>query len=326
MTLHETVIDRGKCREEPVLLLSAMSASNDDERECALVNFRPAKGLRERVYRCGTTDALASVVDSPPNTLTTEERIFLHDITLNIDLRSKGEVDLDKAATWTSRAPGGPFDVVQGLENVNDSCCCAGRTVIHCDLISNVFKYIDAEWLNDVDPIELKDHGSAMRHRMSAITNNGGLAALFQVILEANHDKLNCILKIITVNLEKKNAKIIVNCTQGKDRTGLVTMLLQSAVGVEEKDIVSDFFESHGFDQSRRGSAAMQAAAERFKIDANVLSGAPPEVMERTLAFLAKTYGSVCPGFLDEIGFEESWRTRLVTALDSKDDTCAVPN
>ena len=138
---------------------------------------------------------------------------------------------------------------------------------------------------------------------------------LFQVILDSNHDKLYTILTLITLNLEK-NGKVVVNCTQGKDRTGLVAMLLQSAAGVSDDDIVADFTESHHFEQSRRGSAAMEAAAKRFKIDTSILSGAHPEVMEATLEFLRKKYVSVSPGFLDEIGFDESWRKRLVTALD----------
>lgn len=297
--------------------------TDSDERECVLVNFRPARGLKERVYRCGTTDALATTVMKNPSTLmlTESEHIFLHDITLNIDLRSKREVDMDKVAIWTTCAPGGSFEVIQGLESAEEKCK-SQRAVVHCDLISNVFRHIDSQWLSGVDPSLLEDHGTAMRHRMNAISSNGGLSALFQVILEANHEKLGSILKVITKNLEQ-NGKVLVNCTQGKDRTGLMTMLLQAAAGVDKEDIVADFAESHVFDQSRRGSAAMQAAAERFKIDARVLSGARPEVMEATLAFLSSKYGSVCPGFLNEIGFDESWRCRLEAALNQD---CQAPN
>jgi len=289
---------------------------NNRVRESVLGNFRPARGLRDRVYRCGTTDDLATVLEDNGDELSESERIFLYDITLNVDLRSKKEVDFGKSSIWTSLAPGGSFQVVKSIENLNERNALPTRTVVHCDLISNVFRYIDTEWLSDLDPDELQDPGAAMKHRMTAVKDNGGLSGLFQVIVESNHEKLDSILKVITVNLEN-NGKVIVNCTQGKDRTGLLTMLLQSAAGVVEKDIVADFAESHGFDRSRQGSAAMQAVAERFKIDTSVLSGAPPEVMEATLAFLDTKYGSVCPGFLNEIGFDEAWRCRLVAALDT---------
>lgn len=300
---------------------------SNDARECVLVNFRPARGLNERVYRCGTTDELATVVDvdSQDHNLTESERIFLHDITLNMDLRSKREVDLEKAKLWTSRAPGGSFEVVDSVENLQGQTSkndVSSRIVVRCDLISNVFQHIDTKWLSDVDSSELQEHSDAMRHRMNAIKERGGLSGLLQVILEANHEKLGIILKQITVKLEQ-NGKVIVNCTQGKDRTGLVVMVLQSAAGVDDKNIVADFAESHGFDQSRRGSAAMQAAAERFKVDTSVLSGAHPRVMEETLAYLSREYGSVCPGFLNEIGFDESWRKRFIAALN---DNSEVPN
>lgn len=285
------------------------------ERESVLVNFRPTKGLRECVYRCGTTDALANVVGD--ESLTPDERIFLHSITLNMDLRSKREVDLEKAAIWTSDAPGGPFQVMDGIEacaQASSSSSFPPRAVVHCDLMSNVFRYIDTEWLkNGVNVSEA--HEVRMKRCFSAIKERGGLSSLYQAILEANHEKLADILKIITMNLES-NGKVIINCTQGKDRTGLLSMLLQSSVGVGESDIVDDFHASHKFDQSRRGSAAMQLAAARFKIDSSVLSGAPPEVMETTLAYLDEKYGSVV-GFLNAIGFDQQWRDRLVSALDT---------
>lgn len=292
---------------------------SDDTRECVLVNFRSARGLNERVYRCGTTDNLATVVESPCTAWMKSERIILHDITLSVDLRSKQEVDLEKAEFWTNRAAGGSFKVVEGPENALQTnvnkMSVPTRAVVRCNLISNVFHYIDTQWLSDVESSELQDYASAMGHRMNAIKEHGGLVGLFQVILEANHHELGLILKLITVNLEQ-NGKVIVNCTQGKDRTGLVIMLLQSAAGVEEEDIVADFAESHRFDQSRRGSAAMQAAAERLKMDTSVLSGAPPQVMEETLAFLSREYGSVSPSFLNEIGFDESWRKRLIAGVE----------
>ena len=186
--------------------------------------------------------------------------------------------------------------------------------MVRCDVMSNVFQYIDTHWLAGSFDSN-GDYSAAMNHRMKAIQQHGGLSGLFQAILQANHETFGDILKLITVNLEQ-NGTVIVNCTQGKDRTGLVIMLLQSVANVDDEDIVADFCESRKFDQSRRGSAAMEAAAEKFKMDVSILSGAPPEVMEETLSFLSKTHGSVHK-FLDEIGYDASWRKRLRTALDS---------
>lgn len=133
-------------------------------------------------------------------------------------------------------------------------------------------------------------------------------------MLEASTHGIVTALRAITMNLEQKG-KVAINCSQGKDRTGIVVMLLQSALGVSDDKIVADFVESESSEQSKQGSAAMDAAEARMKIDRQVLAGAPPEVMEATLACLRKKYGSVSPGYLDDIGFDESWRSRLLAAL-----------
>jgi protein tyrosine/serine phosphatase len=95
--------------------------------------------------------------------------------------------------------------------------------------------------------------------------------------------------------------------------TGMLSMLLQSLVGVSDEDIVEDYYKSNIM---RKTSAAAEGMRQRGKLDRAFFSGTNPEAMVTTLAFLRSKYGSVSPGYLDSIGFDQSWRQRLVQVLD----------
>lgn len=121
-----------------------------------MFNFRPALGLKNRVYRCGSTDGLATVIDGPSRDMTDSERIFLNEITLNVDLRSKREIDQEKVAIWTTRAPGGPFVVKDKIEDTN-GCC---RVVFRSDFLTDAMQYMDKHWLSDIPPEVLQNHST----------------------------------------------------------------------------------------------------------------------------------------------------------------------
>jgi hypothetical protein len=89
-------------------------------------------------------------------------------------------------------------------------------------------------------------------------------------------------------------------------------MLLQSLLGISDGIIVDDYFISN---QMRKGSAAADSIRRKGRLDRTFFSGTSPEAMETTLLFLRSKYGSVSPGYLDQIGFDERWRQRLVVAL-----------
>ena len=65
-------------------------------------------------------------------------------------------------------------------------------------------------------------------------------------------------------------------------------------------------------EQSYEGIAANRAMMKR----------APRSAMKQTLKYLQERYGSVSPGYLQSIGFDDSWRIRLVTALLLDMDRC----
>jgi hypothetical protein len=119
-------------------------------------------------------------------------------------------------------------------------------------------------------------------------------------------------------------------------------------MGVSDEEIIDDYHKSNesfqymkkdntirsNEDPSTSSSAAAAAAtatagtatirtttkgdgrsSSKGRLDRNIFSGTNPEAMKKTLRFLRHKYGSVSPGYLDDIGFDDHWRRRLVSVL-----------
>jgi protein tyrosine/serine phosphatase len=105
---------------------------------------------------------------------------------------------------------------------------------------------------------------------------------------------------------------IISLVTFARLRTGMLAMLLQSILGLSDDEIILDYFKSN---QMQKGSAALGRLQNRGTMDHDIFSGTNPEAMETTLRFLRSKYGSVSPGYLNGIGFDEIWRQRLLAVI-----------
>ena len=84
-------------------------------------------------------------------------------------------------------------------------------------------------------------------------------------------------------------------------------MLCQSIIGVSDSDIINDYHKSHA---TWKNSPTAAAGPEKGKLDKNAFAGAPIIAMSTTLSFLNKTYGSISL-YLDKIGFDSKWRSRM---------------
>jgi hypothetical protein len=129
----------------------------------------------------------------------------------------------------------------------------------------------------------------------------------------------------------------------------MLAMLLQSLLGVSDDEIIDDYHKSNdSFLHKRKskstteGDESSSAAASatvattttttttsaknqsisstKGRLDRNIFSGTNPEAMATTLQFLRQKYGSVSPGYLDDIGFDDSWRRRLISVLATTSD------
>lgn len=155
--------------------------------------------------------------------------------------------------------------------------------------------------------------------RMDAL-NERGLTGLNEIILETGKRELCVALQEITLFLEQTtSSNVVIHCVQGKDRTGMLVLLCQSILGLSHDDIiVEDYHKS----DSMRASSASKAIKppQKGRLDRNVFAGSPREACVGALEFLRSKYGSVSPGYLDAIGFDEAWRERFRLAIQNTPD------
>lgn len=83
------------------------------------------------------------------------------------------------------------------------------------------------------------------------------------------------------------------HCTAGKDRTGIIAMLLLSMAGVPEAIIVADYAESGKNESGELGHEEDFAEAFAGPFVPRGSFTSKPEVMEKLISYIQNTYGSV---------------------------------
>lgn len=118
---------------------------------------------------------------------------------------------------------------------------------------------------------------------------------------------------------------MLVHCTHGKDRTGVLVAIILLACGVPEEEVIGDYALSHEWGCSPEGKWAMrQALPERVRqhVDQSVLDDwceAPDAVLEQLFDLLREEYGSL-EAYLDSIGIDAALRARVREQLTAPAD------
>ena len=114
---------------------------------------------------------------------------------------------------------------------------------------------------------------------------------------------------------------VLVHCTAGKDRTGLIVALTLTAIGVPEEEIIADYAATEAFlaDEWRLRMFRKLRQARRFGIELTddllaVVFTSPAPVMIDTLRWLDTEHGGVL-GYLDAAGVGEADVERLREVL-----------
>lgn len=107
---------------------------------------------------------------------------------------------------------------------------------------------------------------------------------------------------------------VLVHCTAGKDRTGLLCALVQLAIDVPLETVLDDYSRSE-INLGGEWSDRMLAKVRRFRIAATpelvlALTGSPRALLAETLDWLDARYGGL-PAYLTSIGVDD----QAVTAL-----------
>ena len=170
--------------------------------------------------------------------------------------------------------------------------------------------------------------GDKQRAQSEFIPYLGGLLGFNKMMLLFEGPAINKALRLLTISLESGN--VLVHCTAGKDRTGLIVALSLAIAGLPRDPIALEYHQSHRLKHVIRKKAlqhyheqitsGVNDEAESLKIEQGIeeWSGAPSEVIVKTFEFIEAEFGTF-DLFLSSIGFDYSWRERLRTALNKEE-------
>ena len=114
----------------------------------------------------------------------------------------------------------------------------------------------------------------------------------YLVMLERRPEQFARVVEVVAAT---GTDAVVVHCTEGKDRTGVVSALLLGAVGVGDDDIVADYALTDRY-RSRRRLAEVGPRLESWGVDIDDLRPlftTPAETMELTLAGIEERWGGV---------------------------------
>ncbi|KAI7906007.1 protein-tyrosine phosphatase-like protein [Cokeromyces recurvatus] len=115
------------------------------------------------------------------------------------------------------------------------------------------------------------------------------------------------IREALMVFVHPENYPIEIHCTQGKDRTGMVSALIMAIAGVPEDIIVNDYAKTQKGLASIYDDMVEEVRKAGLSDD---FAQAPPQNMRDLLNFFKSEYGTV-DNYLDSIGFTKDLRDRV---------------
>lgn len=141
------------------------------------------------------------------------------------------------------------------------------------------------------------------------------LGALYRHIVTERADRLTDAVRLIA---DAPSGGVLVHCTAGKDRTGLVIAAALAAVGVPREQIVADYAASADNLAGEWAERMLAGATAQFgELDADtreLITGSPSAAMADTLDFVATHAGSI-EALLRAHGLEADALVRLRARL-----------
>jgi protein-tyrosine phosphatase len=122
---------------------------------------------------------------------------------------------------------------------------------------------------------------------------NVALDTLYQRIIEQHS---GVVVSAIREIASAGDRAVVVHCTAGKDRTGIVTALTLLAIGVERDDVVADYARTEG-NLAGEWLEEMVMLMGRYGVPDRpelrvLMGGSPPEVLERIIVTIERDHGS----------------------------------
>ena len=287
-------------------------------------NFRTIRNV-PCLYRSAGPDNVADIISGDDDTLlllSEAESFYLNEVTLWIDLRLPKEINKEKVSSVLKNAPGGSFEQLSLSDpktaeyiNKNRRLYLSFEEPVLSE--ESYLKYVKNNWVSPEASRKASSDPEAQQGLVVDAIKKAGLVGLYEIMLAHDRFIFNT-LQAITVHIEQRRKldssnpppKVMVHCTLGKDRTGVIAMLLQHISGTPDDIIIDDY---------GRSECVVEIAAKALKhffngkVDLSCYATANGSIMEGTLAYIRTKYGSI-DSYLDSIGFDQSWRQRFTEA------------
>eukprot|EP01059_Diplonema_ambulator_P026579 TRINITY_DN43924_c0_g1_i1.p1 TRINITY_DN43924_c0_g1~~TRINITY_DN43924_c0_g1_i1.p1 ORF type:complete len:300 (+),score=51.64 TRINITY_DN43924_c0_g1_i1:59-901(+) len=111
----------------------------------------------------------------------------------------------------------------------------------------------------------------------------GGLKTLYSTILVDATAEIRSVMHFIHDKIAAKEVPIIIHCTAGKDRTGIIACLLLLLAGVPHDVIISDYAKSESNLRAHSYVIETQSQFIRDTMPHDILWLSPPEAMQHVL-------------------------------------------
>ena len=167
--------------------------------------------------------------------------------------------------------------------------------------------------------------GKELMKILSQRLASGGFPLLYTIMLDISSEKIGQVLLLTLISLEM-NKPVVFHCAQGKDRTGIIAMLIEYIVYVDEELQCSNNVQLEDVEQmiiQNYAISELLLPADKKDIlgdgkgiqadDGNFISklkGSPASAMIGTLSYIKENWGSVLK-YLDYTGFNKEKRNRL---------------
>lgn len=129
---------------------------------------------------------------------------------------------------------------------------------------------------------------------LPAITGSFSIDSVYRYMIEHRADRVAGAVRLIA---DAPEGGVLVHCTAGKDRTGVVVASALTAVGVPRDQVIADYAASAANLAGEWAERMLAASAERFgEFDGDareLIVGSPAEAIDRTLDLIDDGYGGV---------------------------------
>jgi len=138
--------------------------------------------------------------------------------------------------------------------------------------------------------------------------NQGGLPQLYEMLLDSSAHQIGKAMQLLTLALEEGDGEggAAFFCKWGKDRTGVLAMMVLLTLGASREAVIEDYALSDATAHFALGDVKVEG------LDLDVFSRAPPEAAAHLMDYLERRYGGADKFLASrKCGFTREWQDRL---------------